>query len=384
MARSGSALMTAERGPGSTRRRRRWGAAACVLAVGLLMLFLVQGVALGDTGSTLPGLTKAPLNPAFLQQMAENSEFAVSGSDSLSLPVTGYRPSPIDPSLTRGMQVDFPLLGSMPTSYDLRSLSRVTAVRDQSPYNSCWAFAALGSLESCLLLPPSPETWDFSEDNMVINAGFDFNGPSGDYPYGLGNFDMATAYLARWGGPVNEADDIYGNGSSPSGLTIRKHLQEVDWIPARAYATDNTNLKQAIFNYGGVAASMAMTTTYAYWNDSTDSFYYDGTLGVNHAVLIVGWDDSFAASNFHHTPAGDGAFIVKNSYGTSFGAGGYFYVSYYDTALGRAEPMAVFDGAQPTTNYSRVYQYDPLGYCTSFGWNSHPRDRLVRQRVHRR
>ncbi|MBQ4511913.1 MAG: hypothetical protein II969_02895 [Anaerolineaceae bacterium] len=55
----------------------------------------------------------------------------------------------------------------------------------------------------------------------------------------------------------------------------------------------------------------------------------------NHAVTVVGWDDSFPASNFpeDRRPQGDGVWIVKNSWGTDWGTDGYFLLSYYDNTL---------------------------------------------------
>ena len=46
----------------------------------------------------------------------------------------------------------------LPSYYDLRLLGKLTPVGDQGSSGVCWAFASLGSLESCLL--PN-ETWNF-------------------------------------------------------------------------------------------------------------------------------------------------------------------------------------------------------------------------------
>ena len=42
---------------------------------------------------------------------------------------------------------------------------------------------------------------------------------------------MSTAYLIRWSGPVDESEDAYGDSYTPSGLTAKKHVQEVLYVP---------------------------------------------------------------------------------------------------------------------------------------------------------
>lgn len=296
------------------------------------------------------------MNPAFEQYVKDKESGRLAEDPGL----TGYVPSPTLAPETTQLQPMLSLAGALPYRYDLREEGRVTPVKNQSPHGTCWAFAGLGSLESCLLTSAG-ETEDFSEDHLVLTSGFD-DDPFIDGPYFEGNNPKVTAYLARWGGPVYESDDPYGDGTSPPGLSARKHVQEVLWLPNRTSSIDNDVIKQAVIDYGGVSASMYYSGTY--WNDATDSYYCSSAFGPNHGVLIVGWSDYYPASNFSAAPPGDGAFIVKNSYGTSWGDGGYFYVSYYDAVLARSEDLgalAVFDGVESTTNYHHVYQHDPLG-----------------------
>ena len=344
-----------------------------LLAVLALLLALFPLVSSGSapagvgsptsTAVSAPQSSVAPLDPAFLRSLVAPPIGVPSGT------ARGYRfgetPGPLDFSYTRGMQVSGARgRGTPPATYDLRTLSKVTSVKDQSSYGACWAFASLGSLESCLL---PVETWDFSEDNMLLTSGFD----NGGDPYNKGGqFLKATAYLARWGGPVNESEDAYADSYTPAGLTPSKHLQEIDWIPIRGSALDNDNVKNAVMQYGGVYVAMSWpgspTTSDSYYNATTASYYYSGVAANDHAVLIVGWDDNYPAANFATTPPGAGAFIAKNSWGAAWGSSGYFYVSYYDSKFGRVSPMAVFNKAESTSNYIGLYDYDPLGNTSDY------------------
>jgi C1A family cysteine protease len=247
---------------------------------------------------------------------------------------------------------------ALPSSYDLRTYGKVTAVQDQGEYGNCWTFATFASMESCLL---TGATWNFSENNLANKHGLD-NG------YGDGgNSYMSLAYLGRWAGPVLEADDPYSNGpNSPSGLTVQKHVQSAVFVPDRTAFTDNDLIKQAIMTYGALYTTMYWGNTY--YNSANAAYYYNGSSVGNHAVTIVGWDDTYSRTKFGTTPAGDGAFLVKNSWGTSWGSAGYFWASYYDTKFGLYN--CLFVNAEATSNYDSVYQYDPLGYCTSFGYGS--------------
>ncbi len=114
--------------------------------------------------------------------------------------------------------------------------------------------------------------------------------------------------------------------------------------------------------HGAVYTSMCWSATA--FRDSSDAYYYAGSSSPNHAVTLVGWDDSYPASRFASAPAGPGAFLVRNSWGTSFGQAGYFWVSYYDTRF--AADNAVFAGAETAAASDRIYQHDPLGWVASY------------------
>lgn len=312
-----------------------------------------------NLSSAEPQPALAPLNPAFIAYQ----EKLKAGKEMLQLTEEGrglgYVPAPRAPVAFE--PVTKRLLG-FPAYFDLRTQSppRLSPVKDQGACGSCWTFATYGSMESCqMTVYPTPVP-DYSENNMKNTHGFDWGCCDGGQMY------MATAYLARYGGPVNEAADPYNpnNCSSPSGLTLRKHVQQVIMLPPRTGPTNNDYLKSAVQTYGAVYTCFYWNSSY--YNSANKAYYYNGGQYSNHAVCIVGWDDNFSRYKFNTTPPGDGAFIIKNSWGSSWGENGYFYISYYDSRLGYEE-NALFVNPDDTSNYSTVYQYDPLGWVSDFG-----------------
>jgi len=300
----------------------------------------------------------APVNPEFVayQRALE------SGSVPLVTPrghALGAIPSPIDMSYLKGRAV-FPNVDGLPATYDLRTKNKVSPVQDQGQCGSCWSFAAMQSLQSRLL---PAENLDFSEWHMCKYHGYDLDSCDG------GNVPMATAYLTRWAGPVDEEDSPYPYFSRPS-VNVLKHVQNVYWLPDRTSPTDNNTIKKALMKYG--ALYLRFQVDWGCFNEDESTYYAPYEIyNAGHGVACVGWDDTFSKDRFRKKPPANGAFIAKNSWGESSGENGYFYISYYDENMGID---AAFNSAESTENYSAMYQYDPLGLVdfvgsdTTSGW----------------
>jgi C1A family cysteine protease len=310
----------------------------------------------------------APLNPKFSNYVSALERGIVPNASTRKALKSGLIPVPLNLSHLKNQRLATDLTAaSVPSSFDLRNWGRVTAVRDQGDCGACWTFASIASLESALA---PAEITDFSENNLKNLHGFDALPCSG------GNYLKALAYLTRWSGPVVEWLDPYAPfdySTSPVGLAPARHLQNAFIIAGRIGSLDNDLLKSAIMNYGALYVSMYFDEDYAY-DFINDSYYYPFSSDTNHAVALVGWNDSYSRYNFEYNnvpyyPAGDGAFLVKNSYGQYWGNSGYFWVSYYDMSFARDDDGGIaFAGNENITNYNRVYQYDPLGWTNSWGF----------------
>lgn len=254
---------------------------------------------------------------------------------------------------------DFSFNGTLPSKYDLRDYNQVTPVKSQKSSGNCWAFTSLAALESCILKAGGPSL-DLSEENMKNIMAY-----YSDYGWQLttnkgGYDDMGVGYLVSWLGAVEEDLETFSDQSvlSPV-LNSTIHVQNLIYL-TRENFTDNDAVKEALIKYGAVATGIYYSSSYM----KSNSYYYPGTNGPNHAVTIVGWDDNYSKTNFRSTPPGDGAWICKNSWGETWGDKGYFYVSYYDTKcvrLGSYDKSTYTLILNDTIHYNKNYQYDIIG-----------------------
>ena len=118
---------------------------------------------------------------------------------------------------------------------------------------------------------------------------------------------------------------------------------DLSWTAANQVAA----VKAAVQKYGAVYTTMVVPDSFTPYSgtDGWYHYYYDGPATVDHAVAIVGWNDTLP---FQGAPPG--GYIVQNSWGTTWGGSGgqgLFYASYNDANIGKTAATA--------------YQFSPMG-----------------------
>ena len=349
------------------------------LASLLVSLSVVAGAAHVALATEGLQLVTAPLSQAF-QDYQQQRTAATSDQEKDTAPYKlGYRPSPLDRShLTKSISASVlakGARGALPAAYDLRDKGFLTPVRNQ-PYNNCWAYSAIGSLESTYL-KRTGLALDLSETHLTWYAyksspGFTYDAYDG--PMEQGGFDnTSVTTLARWIGAVTES--ALPEKTTPTGsysnYANRLHLEDAFFLSLQFSELNPVHAaaKQLVYEHGAISVGMHVDDSLysggTYYNANNAAYYYNGDRNPNHAVLLVGWDDNYSRDRFAAgmQPSSDGAWLIRNSWGTDWGQSGYFWVSYEDTRL---QDGTVYLAGE-TNNYETLYEHDELGWCNSVG-----------------
>jgi C1A family cysteine protease len=190
------------------------------------------------------------------------------------------------------------------SSFDWRSYNVVTPVRDQGDCGACYAFSALGVLES-QYAKKKKQLIDLSEQ-QIINCDF--------YDMGCSGGDMYTAfeYLKQDNGALYESQLPYDVSSSscPNAVLtgpLRVVSQEI------LDTTDEDDIARELVSYGPLSHAI---------NGLVLQNYTGGVITVacepelNHATLIIGYGSSDGVSYW----------IMKNSWGSDWGENGFYRI----------------------------------------------------------
>jgi hypothetical protein len=209
-------------------------------------------------------------------------------------------------------------LSTMP-EFDARQRGWVTDPKNQGSCGCCWAFAAVGTIESRILKDGGPRL-DLSEQQEV-SCNSNMHGCCG----GSGT-SLMFFYSNQ---PLKEGDAGYSEAGTNCPTEHTTNCGSLSGTPAPYLATGFYTVQQnveafklSLLNHG---PSYFRFTVYddfgTYWDSGAAGSVYKQTAGGvvgGHAVLLIGWSESKQA------------FLLKNSWGATGGPNhdGTFWMAY--------------------------------------------------------
>lgn len=261
--------------------------------------------------------------------------------------------------------------------------SIIPGLKSQGPYNTCWAFSALGAIESNLL--KKGLFMDFSEAYLsyVPYSGLE-SFPRMDvhtsYLNNGGSHYIASAVLSSGRGMTSEKEIGYVGSSDTIDLILAQNtklssdfiVKDIDYLypflsPNKS--VDQNSLKSILYERKEPAVCY-ISADEDYINHKTCSIncsdsYHQIDDNYCHSVMIIGWDDNYSKTNFkeNHMPKENGAWCAwsSSSYNENSEKGELLWISYEDNSL--LDPV-VYSSVEPNY-YQNIYQYDTYGWTTS-------------------
>jgi len=204
-----------------------------------------------------------------------------------------------------------------PSSYDWRTRNIVTPVEDQGQCGSCWAFSALGNLES-IYASRKGVLKAFSKQ-LLIDCDTSDSGCNG------GLMEYAYLWIKKYG-IMFEEDYPYTGKKSTCKSDKSKFVdmvitgyKKLGSSSSTYSCVDEDEIKEFLYGAGPLAAALNANPLQTYTSGVLDVNSTEcPSSGINHAVLIVGYGTD--------PSVGLDYWIVKNSWGQNWGENGYFRI----------------------------------------------------------
>ncbi len=299
-------------------------------------LFKLPGSAIQQSLQTLENEVKA-----------NKHTFTVGYSSALKLPIEklcGLK-EPSEWLETAPIEKRRKVLATLPASFDWRDMNGVTAVKNQKNCGSCWAFGTVAPLESQLQLKCNIAA-DLSEQFLVSGniEGWGCSGGWWAHNYHLNK--LGTGETAA--GAVKEADFPYQAVKAPTKGPYQHPFRITNWSYVAGAPNPSVQaVKQAIYAYGPIAGAVYVGPKFQAY--ASGIFDADEKGKVNHAIVLVGWNDDLGTDN--------GYWILKNSWGTGWGENGYMRIRYGKNQVGYAANYIQFvcNDATPAPTQTNTY-----------------------------
>ncbi|MDR6291165.1 MULTISPECIES: C1 family peptidase [Inquilinus] len=193
------------------------------------------------------------------------------------------------------------------------------AVRNQGGCGSCWAFSAAATYEGAYGIR-NGQLVDVAEQHILDCAKADgqiAGTCSGGWYYPVFKWLMSK-------GAGSEADAPYLGHVGSCRPELQSRYRAISWgfVTDRTDIPLNSELKDALCRYGPLSVAMEATPAFKAY---VGGVFNEGSNGrINHAVNLVGWDDT------------KNAWLVRNSWDTRWGDNGYVWIAYGTNKIGYA------------------------------------------------
>jgi len=196
--------------------------------------------------------------------------------------------------------------------------SRLTPVKNQTGCGSCWAFTATAIYEGVYKLVSGKEL-DLSEQ-YIVDCARDSKGDAGSCNGGRSErvFESlkTISHIQEKKVPYEAKNKrCYGTWENP--YRVRKW----GWVSPKRKTATVEEIKEAVCKYGPISTSVQVTDVWKGYKGGIIDMRVN-TDQTNHAVVIVGWDDSKSS------------WLVRNSWGSDWGQSGYCWIKYGASNIG--------------------------------------------------
>jgi len=213
-----------------------------------------------------------------------------------------------------------------PATFDWRTKSAVTPVRDQGSCGSCWAFSATENVESMTFITGHGALQSLSPQQLVdcdpVSQGC-----------GGGWTMWAFEYLTTAGGQTTEEKYPYtgedGTCVFKAGMAVTKlnnfTFAVTPCVKGQCHNQSETELQAQVAAIGPMSICVDAESWFSYTSGVLDGKCPSYYAGIDHCVQLVGYD--FTA----------GYWIVRNSWADSWGEQGYIRIKVGSNMCGLAD-----------------------------------------------
>lgn len=208
----------------------------------------------------------------------------------------------------------------------------LTPIRDQQRCGSCWAFTAMGTYEASQSIVNGVKL-DLSEQHALDCAEI-WSGKAGSCRGGW--YMKIFEWMSKEGSLATESTVPYTASENTCKRSVDAPFKVDAWgWVGQPWSTNAgvDDIKQALCKYGPVSTTVNATPAFIAY---TGGVFDERSSGyINHAVVIVGWDDDKKA------------WLMRNSWGTRWGMDGYMWIEFGSNRIGEYSAWAM---AKPDDN----------------------------------